>query len=132
MMRRFQLFAGLALAVLLSSCATPRRPQVFHTGGDTALVVKSLDGRFSQAVAPITIPRMENAKMLERIKTLGVPKTVVIILENYTEPQLGREFRDRVMDWFMEFRQLGCQRIVFLQGKGVADPDGLVVLAEYD
>jgi hypothetical protein len=95
-------------------------------------VVKSLDGRFSQAVAPITIPRMENAKMLERIKTLGVPKTVVIILENYTEPQLGREFRDRVMDWFMEFRQLGCQRIVFLQGKGVADPDGLVVLAEYD
>jgi hypothetical protein len=33
---------------------------------------------------------------------------------------------------FVGLRYLGYQHIVFLQGRGVANPDGLITLAEYE
>ena len=59
-------------------------------------------------------------------------QTAVVILENYNEPQLGHEFRDRTLGWFIGLRGLGYQHIVFLKGNGVTDPNGLPTLAEYD
>jgi hypothetical protein len=56
----------------------------------------------------------------------------VVILENYDEPQLGSQFRNRGTTWFVSLRELGYQRIVFLQGRGITNPEGLVTLVEYD
>jgi len=36
------------------------------------------------------------------------------------------------MAWFIGLRGLGYQHIVFLQGNGSTDPNGLPTLAEYD
>jgi hypothetical protein len=56
----------------------------------------------------------------------------VVILENYTEPQVGEQFRDRSPQLFAGLRALGYEHIYFLQGRGVTDPEGLITLAEYD
>jgi hypothetical protein len=121
-----------ALPVLLSSCATPPPRQAYHNANHSALIVKSLDARSCQVLAPTAVDREENTRLLDQAKTFSEHQTAVIILENYTEPQLGAEFRDRTFGWFIGLRGLGYQHIVFLKGNGVADPDGLLTLAEYD
>ena len=116
---------------MLSSCATP--PKVaYHNTDNAALIVESLDGRTCQVVAPTAINREDNAILLDQAKTFPQRQTAVVILENYSEPQLGPEFRDRTMGWFMGLRGLGYQHIVFLKGNGATDPNGLLTLAEYD
>jgi hypothetical protein len=76
--------------------------------------------------------REEDARLLDQAKTFAQHQTAVVILENYNEPQLGHEFRDRTLGWFIGLRGLGYQHIVFLKGNGVTDPNGLPTLAEYD
>ena len=56
----------------------------------------------------------------------------MVILENYTEQEIGDQFRDRGTPWFIGLRSLGYEHIVFLQGKGAQDPEGLLTLAKYD
>jgi hypothetical protein len=131
MKKRFLLLTA-AFAVLLSSCATPPPRPAYHNADSTALIVKSLDGHSCQVLAPTPGEREENVRLLDEAKTFPQHQTAVIILENYSEPQLGPEFRDRTMGWFLGLRGLGYQRIVFLKGCGVADPAGLLALAEYD
>lgn len=116
---------------MLSSCATPPR-QAFHNIDNSALIVKSLDGRSCEVLAPTAMERLDNAHLLDQAKTFPQHQTAVIILENYSEPQLGPEFRDRTFGWFIGLRGLGYQRIVFLKGNGTADPNGLLALADYD
>ena len=58
-------------------------------------------------------------------------QTAVVILENYDEPQIGLEYRIRGTPWFVGLRGLGYEHIVFLQGRGVANPEGLITLTEY-
>lgn len=129
-MKKIYFILSLALPVVLCSCATPP-PQAFHNTDNTALVVKSLDNGSGQIVAPTAMSKVDNWKVLDQIKTLGRLNTAVVVLENYTEPQLGQQFRDRSFGWFMGLRGLGFEHIVFLQGKGVAEVEGLPVLAEY-
>jgi hypothetical protein len=121
-----------ALPVLLSSCATSRPPQAFHNTDNSALVVESLDNRSCQVIAPTAIAKEENTRVLDQAKAFTQRQTAVVILENYSEPQLGPQFRDRSMAWFIGLRGLGYQHIVFLQGNGTTDPNGLPTLAEYD
>jgi hypothetical protein len=76
--------------------------------------------------------RVDNARLLDQAKTFAQHQTAVVILENYSEPQLGSEFRDRSVGWFIGLRGLGYQHIYFLRGSGVNSPDGLPLLAGYD
>ena len=131
MKKTFLLFAA-ALPVLLTSCATSRPPQAFHNTDRSALIVESLDNRSCQVIAPTAMAKAENALVLAQARSFAQRQTAVVILENYSEPRLGPQFRDRTFAWFVGLRGLGYQRIVFLQGNGTTNPDGLATLAEYD
>jgi len=123
----------LGMAMLLTSCETPLPPQTaFHNTDGTALVIKSLDDSTCQIVEPTTSGRETCDKVLAKAMTLPQRETAVVILENYTEPQIGEQFRERGTPLFVGLRHLGYQHIVFVQGMGVAKPDGLMTLAEYD
>lgn len=131
-MKKLLFLLSAALPVLLSSCASPPPRQTFKQNDDSALIVKSLDGKTCEVLAPKPMEREDNAQLLDLAKTFSQHQTAVIILENYSEPQLGPEFRDRTLGWFIGLRGLGYQHIVFLKGNGVADPNGLLTLADYD
>ena len=124
--------ALVALAITLTSCATPPPPQAFHNTDNTALVIASLDDKTCQMVEPAASNREGNDNVLALAKVLPQHLTAVVMLENYTEPKLGDQFRDRGTAWFVGLRYLGYQHIVFLQGNGVANPEGLITLAEYN
>ena len=122
----------IALPLILSSCSTPQPPQAYHATDNTALVIESIDGRTSRILQPTTSGNVANDKILTSARSLPQHQTAVIILENYTEAQVGDQFRDRGTPWFIGLRCLGYEHIVFLQGKGSQDPEGLITLAKYD
>ena len=121
-----------ALAITLTSCTTPQPPQAFHNTDNTALIVESLDGRTCQMLQPTASGREDSDKLLANAMNLSQHQTAVVILENYNEPQFGAQFRDRGSLWFVGLRSLGYQHIVFLQGKGTNNPEGLTTLVEYE
>jgi hypothetical protein len=121
-----------ALPVILSSCATEPQYHAFQNTDGSALIIESLDGSSCQVLAPTAMSREPNAQLLDQARTFPQHQTAVIILENYSEPQIGTEFRDRTMGWFIGLRGLGYQHIVFLKGNGVTEANGLLTLAEYD
>jgi hypothetical protein len=121
----------LSLPVLLCSCSTDAPPTVFHNTDEACLVVESLDNRSARVLAPAALPPLADGQVLDQIKSLGPYRTAAVILEEYSEAQPGPQFRDRTFGWFLGLRGLGYQHIVFLQGKGVGKPEGLLVLAEY-
>jgi len=129
-MKKFLLLT-LALPVMLCSCATSNVPQAYHPADHNALTIKSFDARTAQVLAPTLLAQTDSAKVLDQLKTMNHCSSVVVILENYNEAQPGPAFRDRSFGWFMGLRGLGYDHIVFLQGKGVDQTDGLTVLAEY-
>lgn len=120
-----------ALAISLTSCATPRSPQAFHKTDNSAVVIESLDDKTGQMLEPTASAREENDAVLAKAVGLTQHQTAVVILENYTEPRIGWQYRDRGTPWFVGLRSLGYQHIVFLRGTGVADPEGLITLVEY-
>jgi len=122
--------AGLAIS--LTSCATPQPPQVFHNTDNTALVIESLDGSTCQMLQPAASGKENNDRLLAKAMALPQHQAAIVILENYTEPTFGEQFRDRGTAWFVALRNLGYQHIVFLQGKGVTDPEGLITLVQYE
>lgn len=123
----------LAIIPLLAiSCATQTPPQSYHAVDSNALVIKSIDRSTCQILRPGESDTIENVKVIAKLSSLPEHHSAVVILENYTEIQLGSEFRDRSAGWFMCLRSLGYEHIVFLQGKGVSDPEGLIALARYD
>ncbi|MGA2788415.1 MAG: hypothetical protein ABSF60_12890 [Verrucomicrobiota bacterium] len=124
------LLALVALAIISTSCATP--PRVFHDYNNTALVIDSLDNQTCQMLRPDASASEDNDKFLAKAATLSKDQTVVVILENYTEPKIGQQFRDRSTYWLVSMRSLGYRYVVFLQGQGVTDPEGLRILADYD
>jgi hypothetical protein len=131
-MKHAHLLITGALFVVLAGCASAPPPQAYRSSDNSALIVQSLDGSSCQILAPTAVGRGDAAHALAQAKSLPQHQTAVIILENYSEPQLGHEFRDRSLDWFLGLRGLGYQHIVFLKGSGVTDPNGLPLLAEYD
>ena len=131
-MKKFILmFAAMLPVIFLTSCATPPPPVAFHNTDSTALVIKSLDGQTSQMLQPSTSSRAKNDRILSIVQTLPQHQTAVVMLENYTEPRLGQQFRDRGTHLFICLRSLGYQHIIFVQGQNVPDPNGLITLAEY-
>ena len=119
----------LALAVGVTSCATPSR--AFHNTDSTALVIESLDSQTGQMLQPNTSARKSNDQLLAEARALSQHQTAVVILENYTEEEIGGQFRDRGTPWVVGLRNLGYQHIVFLQGLGVANPEGLITIVQY-
>jgi hypothetical protein len=134
-MKFMKIICSLALAglaIMLTSCATPKPPQAFHNTDNTALVIASLDDKTCQMLQPTTSSGEKNDEVLAKAMALSQHQAAVVILENYTEPKIGDQFRDRGTAWFVGLRYLGYQHIVFLQGNGVANPEGLMTLAEYN
>ena len=131
-MKKVVLLLAAALPVIVSSCASDAPRQAYHAMDNSALIVQSLDGHSCQVLAPTAINREENTNLLDQARSFDHHETAVVILENYSEPQLGPEFRDRSFGWFMGLRGLGYQHIVFLKGNGVNSADGLPTLAEYN
>ena len=130
-MKKIILPVLLALPIILSSCATPQPPVAFHKMDNTALVIQSLDDRTSQMVQPTASAQEENDKVLAQAKAMQSHQTAVVILENYTEPQPGKQFQARGTPLFIGLRGLGYEHIYFLQGKGVTDPENLLTDVEY-
>jgi len=131
-MKKTLLLLTAALPFWVSSCASPPPHQAFHNTDNSALIVASLDNTSCQVIAPTAVAKEDNMRLLEQARSFSQHQTAVVILENYNEPKMGQEFRDRTLSWFLTLRELGYQHIVFLQGQGVANPDGLPTLAEYD
>ena len=119
-------------AIMLTSCATPLPPQVFHNTDNSALVIESLDDTTCQVLQPVAYGKEKIDEALAKAMTLTEHQTAVVILENYDESEIGAQFRDRGTTWFVALRNLGYQHIVFLQGKSVSDPDGLITLVQYE
>ena len=130
-MNRKNLLTLAALPLLLISCATPPPPVAFHNTDSTALVIKSQDGANCQMLQPTTSVQAANDLVMAKVQTLPQHQTAVVMLENYTEAQLGKQFRDRGTPLFINLRAMGYEHIVFVQGKNVSDPNGLVTLVEY-
>jgi len=119
-----------ALALLATSCATPSR--AFHNDDPTALVVDSFDAQNCQMLQPSTSAKQGNDALLAVAAKLPQHQTAVIILENFSDEQLGDEFRDRSLPWLVGLKNLGYQHIIFLQGLGVPTTEGLTTLMRYD
>jgi hypothetical protein len=130
-MKKFIFLMLAAVPLVLTSCATPRPPVAFHNTDSTALVIQSLDTQTCAMLRPTASVREGNGLLLTQAKTLPQHQTAVVILENYTEPKLGEQYRDRGTPWFVALRGLGYSHIVFVQGNNVSDADGLNMLAEY-
>jgi len=129
---KFSITAALAVfAISLTSCATPKPPQVFHNIDKNAVVIDSLDDKTGQILKPTASARADNEIVLSKAMELPKRQTAVVILENYDEPQIGLEYRIRGTPWFIGLRGLGYEHIVFLRGRGVANPEGLITLSEY-
>src|ERR1017187_6921259 len=103
-MKFMKIICSLALAglaIMLTSCATPKPPQAFHNTDNTALVVGSLEGRTCQMLQPTVSVREDSDKLLAKAMKLSQHQTAVVILENYAEPRIGEQFRDRGSLWFV-------------------------------
>jgi hypothetical protein len=133
-MKKNFLPALLACPLLLVSCATSptAQRQTYHVTDVDALVVKSVDRQNSQMLQPAATEPTHNETVLSKAHALPKRQTAVVILENYTERQIGNDFRDRGTEWFVCLRNLGYQHIVFLQGNGLNNPEGLPTIAKYD
>lgn len=121
--------AVAALAVILTSCTTPSR--AFHNTDTTALVIDSLEGQTAQILQPAASAKMSHDQLLAEAAKLPQHQTAVVILENYTDEEIGDQFRDRGTPWVVGLRNLGYQHIVFLQGLGVPNPEGLITIVQY-
>ena len=53
LMKTPKTMALVTLAMMLTSCATPPPPQVFHNTDGTALVIESLDDTTCQVLQPV-------------------------------------------------------------------------------
>ena len=127
----FSIAAALAaLGIMLTSCATP--PPVFQNTDNTALIIDSMDAQTGRMLQPTTSAQEDNDKLLAEAAALSQHQTAVVILENYSEPKFGDEFRDRGTPWVVSLKNLGYQQIIFLRGAGDASPDGLNILIEYN
>jgi hypothetical protein len=122
----------VAVPFLMTACATPKPPVAYHATDNSALVIQSLDNTKSQIVGPSATTPLANAQVIADARNLPQHQTAVVILENYNEPTIGTQFRDRGTPWFINLRCLGYEHIVFLQGNGNKDPEGLITLAKYD
>ncbi len=131
-MKKTLLLALVIVPLIVSSCATARPPQAYHATDNSALVIESIDARTSRILLPTATGPVANGEILNTLKNPSAHRTVVVILENYSEPKVGTEFRDRGTPWFIGLRCLGFEHIVFLQGNGAGNPEGLVTLAKYD
>ena len=121
-----------ASTLLLVSCATPQPPQAFHNSDNSALVIQSIDDKECKMLKPAATPGPEsNRQILQQAGKLSQHQTAVVILENYTELKPGHQFQDRGTPLFVELRFMGYQHIVFLQGRGQPNPEGLFPVAEY-
>src|ERR1035438_5336367 len=99
-MKKTLLLLTATLPVILSSCATPPPHPAFHNTDNSALIVASPDNRTCEVIAPTAIAKEENILLLDQAKSFSQHQTAVVILENYSEPRLGQEFRARTLGWF--------------------------------
>jgi len=120
-----------ALAISLTSCATPSPSQAFHNTDNNAVVIQSLDYRTSQILEPTASGRDDNDMALKNAMHLSKRQMTEAILKDYDESQAGLQYRIRGTPWFVGLRGPGYEHDVSLQGRGAASPGGLITLTEY-
>lgn len=120
-----------ALAISLTSCATPRPPQTFHNTDNTSVVIGSLDDKTSQMLEPTASGKKDNDMVLVNVLHLSKHQMAKAILKNYGESQVGLQYRIRGTPWFVGLRSPGYEHDVSLQGRGTINPEGLITLTEY-
>ena len=130
-MKTSVLFLCLSAMIMVCSCTTSAPQQSFHNTDNAALIIKSMNIRSSQVIAPKLLAEADNSQTLDQLREFAGGKTAIVILENYADTEAGSDFRNRGQAWFMGLRGLGFQHIVFVRGNGVTDPNGLPVVAEY-
>ena len=118
-----------ALVLGLTSCASPSR--AFHNTDSTALVIQSFSDQTAQMLQPAVSARKSNDELLGEAAALSQHQTAVVILEDYTDEEIGDQFRDRGTPWVINLRQQGYSNIDFLKGLGVANPEGLITIVQY-
>jgi len=133
-MRAALLIFFLGLLLMTGACSTPDTGtgEVFHGTNNSSIVIESLNERKVQLLAPNATRVMDAPQMLDLLQTMGPRQTAILVLENYSEPQLGTEFRDRTMGWFLGLRGLGYKQIIILRGTGEPSLEGRPILAEYN
>ncbi len=131
-MKKSFILALAALPLFITACASPKPPVAFHATDSNAVVIKCVDNRNSELIAPTPTGPEANSKVMGKVSAMTGPKTAVVILENYNEEKVGNEFRDRSTPWFIGLRTLGYDHVVFLQGNGTDSPEGLATIARYD
>ena len=131
-MNKWTFLAIATLPLFLTACATPPPPVAFHATDKTALVIDSLDGRTARMLQPDVSSQEPADDLLQQARSLQPHQTAVVILENYSEPEMGTQFRDRGTSWFVTLRGLGYEHIYFLQGNGAASPEGLPTIIHYN
>ena len=80
---------------------------------------------------PAVSTRKGNDELLGEAAALSQHQTAVVILEDYTDEEIGDQFRDRGTPWVINLRRLGYSNIIFLKGLGVANPEGLITIVQY-
>ena len=117
-------------AVLLTSCATPSR--AFHSTDSTALVIQSFNDQTAKMLQPTVSDKKSNDELMAEAAALSQHQTAVVILEGYTDEEIGDQFRDRGTPWVVGLRRLGYEHIIFLKGLDVPNPEGLFTIVKYD
>jgi len=123
----------LALAtatILLTSCSTPSR--AFHNADSTALVIQSFENQTARMLQPTASAKKSNDEVMADASALSQHQTAVVILEGYTDEEIGDQFRDRGTVWVVGLRRLGYEHIIFLKGLDVPTPEGLITIVRYD
>jgi hypothetical protein len=131
-MKKSLIIALAALPVFITACASPKPPVAFHGTDSNAVVIKCVDNRSSELIAPTPTGLEAHAQVMNKVSAVTGAKTAVVILENYNEEKVGDEFRNRSTPWFIGLRTLGYDHVVFLQGNGTDSPEGLATIARYD
>jgi len=71
---------------------------------------------------PTASDKVDSDKLLENAMKLSQHQTAVVILENYTEPKFGAQFRDRGSLWFVGLRISDINTLCSFRAKASATP----------
>lgn len=120
-----------ALAALLTSCATTRQPQTLHNSVNDAVISQNSDVKTNPVRNPAFAGMDDSSVVAAKAMNLSKRQAPATTPANYEQPPAGLEYRIRGTSWFIGLRGLRDEHVVFLQGKGASNPEGLITLTQY-
>jgi hypothetical protein len=119
------------LAILLTSCATTSPPQTLHNAHNDAVAIDNTNVKTNLVRQPATTVQDDNDMVAANVVNLSKRQTATTTPENNDQPQSGLEYHIHGTPWFIGLRGLRNEHVVFLQGKGASNPEGLITLTQY-